>query len=495
MIGRLLGRLNSGLRSFPDTGAAPGAGSGLIVGFYFFLLLIALLTRLETLVLLENDDMTHAAMGLSILTTGDWFTMHQGVIVSMIKPPLYFWIEAALFKCFGASEYWARFPSAVMGFLSIVLAYKIVRRLWDEKTAFLSLLVFSYSFFFLKYSRRAMLDVPVAFATTLGIYALVKAEYDDKKKFYALFGVSAALGYYFKGVQGLYLFGIAPVYFALSGRPGKAFSRYFLGAAALSLGLIALWAAPQTLEHGGVFIQSQSALGPLLNMGIGSKHNHFYQPFLALLGIYWPWIPFSLFGLWLSVKGLREAADARRSALLLSWFAVILLALSVSSAFYLRYLIPLMIPFGIFAALALARLIKDADMGYAKRLSAAVYACLVTLIVCFPVKLDRQGTEYFSFYRTVNQVAPKEAGILLYKEKVYKFVDGLVFYSGRTLDKQVTDEEALLAEYSAGAADKFTVASAADFKELAASPKMSRARLDVAASSDNWVLFKVRGIK
>ena len=230
-------------------------------------------------------------------------------------------------------------------------------------------------------------------------------------------------------------------------------------------------------------------------MGIGSKHNHFYQPFLALLGIYWPWIPFSLFGLWLSVKGLREAADARRSALLLSWFAVILLALSVSSAFYLRYLIPLMIPFGIFAALALARLIKDADMGYAKRLSAAVYACLVTLIVCFPVKLDRQGTEYFSFYRTVNQVAPKEAGILLYKEKVYKFVDGLVFYSGRTLDKQVTDEEALLAEYSAGAADKFTVASAADFKELAASPKMSRARLDVAASSDNWVLFKVRGIK
>jgi len=74
-------------------------------------------------------------------------------------------------------------------------------------------------------------------------------------------------------------------------------------------------------------------------------------------------------------------------------------------------------------------------------------------------------------------------------------VDGLVFYSGRTLDKQVTDEEALLAEYSAGPADKFTVASAADFKELAASPKMSRARLDITASSDNWVLFKVREIK
>jgi len=494
MMKRFWERFNSGIRSFSDNDLVLDGPekSRIIVGFYFCLLLAAFLVRLENLILLEFDDMTHAAMGVSILNTGDWFTMHEGVLLTWIKPPLYFWIEAAFFKLFGVSEYWARFPSAVMGFLTVVLAYKIVRRLWDDKTAFLALAVFSTSYFFMKYSRRAMLDVPVAFATTLGVYALVRAEYDNKKSFYLLLGASAALGYYLKGLQGMYLLGIVPSYFLLSGQIRKAFSRHFLGSVVLALGLIALWAVPQALKYGPEFIRSQSGIGPLVSIGGGSANNHFYEPFVVLLGLYWPWIPFSLFGLWLSVKGLRDTADARRYALILSWFAVILLALSLCSVFYLRYLIPLVPPLGICAALALARMIKDSDMGYVRAVSIVVFSGLVIFAACFPVRLDRQGTEYISFYRTVNQVAPKGAKLLLYKDKGYRFIHGLVFYSGRTLDKQVMNEDALLAEYAADRSERYTIATAPDFKELVGSAKMSRVKLDVAAFSDKWFLFKVR---
>jgi hypothetical protein len=79
----------------------------------------------------------------------------------------------------------------------------------------------------------------------------------------------------------------------------------------------------------------------------------------------------------------------------------------------------------------------------------------------------------------------------LYKDKGYRFIQGLVVYSGRTLDKQVMNEDALLAEYAADDAGRYTVATAADFKELSGSARMSRVKLDIAASSDNWVLFKV----
>jgi len=493
MMTSFLKRFNAGLRDLSDHDVLldDERKKNLVVKFYFCLLLVAFLVRLENLILLEFDDMTHAAMGVSILSTGDWFTMHEGVLPTWIKPPLYFWIEALLFKCFGITEYWARFPSAFMGFLSVVLSYKIAKKLWDDKTAFFTLLALSTSYFFVKYARRSMLDVPVAFATTLGVYALARAEYESRKAFYLLYALSAAIGYYFKGVQGLYLFGIAPVYFLLSGQWKKIFSRYFLGAAALSLGLIALWAVPQTLKYGREFIDSQSALGPLLSMGISSKHNHFYEPFMVLLGIYWPWIPFSLSGMWLAAKGLRGQADTRRNALLVSWFAVILAALSSSSAFYLRYLIALVPPLGIFAALALARLVRDSDMGYARHLSAAIFAGLVMFAACFPVNLDREGTQYISFYRTVNQVAPMNAKLLLYKDKGYRFIHGLVFYSGRTLEKQLHSEEALIAEYASDAADKYAIATAPDFKELAASEKMSRFKLEVLASSDNWFLFRV----
>ncbi len=493
MIKRLLGRFNAGIRNVSDNDLVLDgpAKDRLIVKFYFCLLAAAFLVRLGSLILLEFDDMTHAAMGVSILTTGDWFAMHEGVLLTWIKPPLYFWIEAVLFKLFGVSEYWARFPSALAGFLCVVLTYKIVKRLWDDKTAFLTLVVLSFSYFFLKYSRRAMLDVPVAFATTLGLYALVRAEYDEKKSFYLLFGASVALGYYLKGLQGIYLLGIAPAYFLLSGQAKKIFSRCFLGAAALALGLAALWAVPQALKYGREFVTSQSGIGPLASIGGGSGNNHFYEPFMVLLGLYWPWIPFSLYGLWLSLKGLRGTADTRRHALLLAWFAVILLALSVCSAFYLRYLIPLVPPLAIWAASTLARLIKDSDMGYVRFLSAAVFAGLVMFAACTPVSLDRQGTQYISLYRTVNQVAPPYAKLLLYKDRGYRFIQGLVVYSGRTLDKQVMNADALLAEYAADSAERYTIATAQDFKELAASAKMSRVKFDVAASSDNWVLFKL----
>ena len=78
-------------RNFTDNPVAPGAErDSLLVRFYFCLLLVLLLTRLQDLILLEFDDMTHAAMGVSILSTGDWFTMHEGVLPTWIKPPLYF---------------------------------------------------------------------------------------------------------------------------------------------------------------------------------------------------------------------------------------------------------------------------------------------------------------------------------------------------------------------------------------------------------------------
>ena len=480
-------------RNFTDNPVAPGAErDSLLVRFYFCLLLVLLLTRLQDLILLEFDDMTHAAMGVSILSTGDWFTMHEGVLPTWIKPPLYFWVEALLFKLFGISEYWSRFPSALSGFLCIALTYRTAARLWNGKTAFLTLLVLSTSYFFLKYSRRAMLDVPVAFATALGVYALVRAEYENRKGLYLLYGAAAALGYYFKGVQGLYLLGIAPAYFVLSGQARKIFSRHFLGAVFLSFALIACWAAPQALKYGREFIQSQSGAGPLLQMGVPSKHSPFYEPFTVLLGIYWPWIPFSLFGLWLSVKGLRRAEDPRPFAMVLAWFGTILLALSASSAFYLRYLIPLVPPLGIFSAVALGRLIKDADMNYVRHISAAVFSLLVLVAVCFPVKLDRQGTQYISFYRTVNQVVPADARLLLYKDKGYRFIHGLVFYAGRTLEKQVMNADILLREHLREPDRTYTVATASDFKELASSGKIPDAKVEVIASAENWYLFRLR---
>jgi 4-amino-4-deoxy-L-arabinose transferase-like glycosyltransferase len=102
--------------------------------------------------------------------------MHYNGEPSWLKPPLYFWVEAVFFKMFGLTEYWARFPSALSGYATLILVYLIGVRLYGRKVGFLSMVILASSFFFLKFSRRAMLDVPVAFITILGIYALLRGE-------------------------------------------------------------------------------------------------------------------------------------------------------------------------------------------------------------------------------------------------------------------------------------------------------------------------------
>ena len=179
--------------------------------------------------------------------TGDWFTMHSNGAPIWIKPPLYFWLEAGIFSLFGASEYAARFPSALCGYLCAILIYLLTRRLFGRRTAFLAILVTATSFLFIKYSRRAMIDVPVAFATTLGAYALVRAE--KRSPFFLLYGLAIALGYYFKAIQGLYLALIGPTYLLVSGQWRRLASPWFLAANAGAAGLIALWAVPQALDE------------------------------------------------------------------------------------------------------------------------------------------------------------------------------------------------------------------------------------------------------
>src|SRR5271170_6512313 len=115
------------------------------VAAFFLLLFVLFFTRLGELILPAYDDITHAAMGRGILQTGDWFTMHYNGRATWLKPPLYFWLEAAAFKLFGPTEFWARFPSALCGFGTLVLAYGVGEKRLGRRAAFWSVFALATS--------------------------------------------------------------------------------------------------------------------------------------------------------------------------------------------------------------------------------------------------------------------------------------------------------------------------------------------------------------
>lgn len=460
--------------------------SGEVV-FYACLLLLCFF-RLGEMPLSEMDDITHAAMAKSILISGDWFTMHEGQLVSFLKPPLYFWLEALSFKLFSVSDYWARFPAAVTGFLTLVLAYKIIRTAWDRQTAFLTVLILCSSTFFVKYCRRAMLDMPVAFALCLGIWAMVKADYSNKPRYLLLCGVSAAIGYYFKGVQGLYILVVLPVYYAFTRQPLRLFNKWMLLGALMGLGLIAAWALPQYYVNGADFLYSQSGIGPIVNRGIPGKHNAFYNPFIKAFSVFYL-MPLTLLGI-AFIKKLVPAENrpATLKYLMLTWLAVLMAVLSSSSAFYIRYLIPAFIPMAFFAALAAQKLSGFLREERSRPKLMAVFALTLLVFSVLPIPTDSGPTKYLGLYNCLNNIAPKDTKIVLYKDKSFRFNQGLVFYGDRVLWKQLNSIQELVS-VAAENPSAVVIVPAAYFGEIDSAGKLDIKKI---AEAPEWRLYSAK---
>lgn len=454
---------------------------------YLFVLLVLCFVKLEPYALPQLDDMTHAAIGRSILMTGDWFTMHAGDTISWLKPPLYFWMEAVFFRLFGVSEYWAKFPAALTGFLTFFFAYKLVFRMFNRKIAFLSVFVLSTSLFFMRYTQRAMMDMPVAFAVTLGIYAVVSAEKTGRSKFYYLFGFAAALGYYFKGIQGLYVLPVTWLYLLFTGQVRKIFSANFILSNLLAFALMGLWAVPQYTVHGGNFLYSQSGIGPLVHGGLPGYENPFYNPFKNLLRMYY-WIIISAVGMYLGFKSIRKGENRNDLVMLFIWFFVIMAALSVSSVFGVRYLIPALVPASMFAALALFKFIGERRFAYFQHTATAFAALVFFAAVVFPFPPPKEESKYVPLFRCAENVVPEGAKIVLFGKKPYIFNQGLVFYAGRPLDAQADTCEELLIHVRASK-PVFIIANPEDHAYLKSVFFLEN--FVVFASSSEWVLFQI----
>lgn len=463
-----------------------GEREDLLSRFYLFLIFVLCLVKLQPYVLPQLDDMTHAAIGASILQTGDWFTMHEGSAVNWLKPPLYFWAEAAAFKLFGVNEYWAKFPAAVTGFLAFLFAYRTAKELFNGRVAFLTMFVLSTSLFFLRYTQRCMLDMPVAFALTLAVYSAVKAR--GNPKYFLLYGPAFAMGYYFKGLQGLYALGIVPLYLVLAGRWRGLFSPWFLGSAAAGFGLIAAWTVPQYFTHGREFLDSQCGIGPLVAGGIPGLENPFYRPMKDLFRVFY-WAFPALYGMWLALKGLGKPGGREAAAALFTWFWVIMAALAVSSVFGVRYLVPALVPLAVFAALALDGFIGEARFRAFQHWAALLFGLAVLGAALLPVPPAKPGSEFISLYRTVNTVAKPADRLFLYKNYIYIFNQGLVFYSGRELAKQFQSAEELAAEKPAAGARDLVMVEMKDYEE--AKKALPARRINELASDSNWVLFQL----
>ena len=158
------------------------------------------------------DDAFYAQKAKEIYKSGNLWILTLGGNPAWENPPLPFWLMAIAFGLFGVSSFSSVFFSAIFGMGIVFLTYRLAEYLYkDSWVAFVSSLILIFPGVFIDSSRRAMVDIPLAFFVTLAMFSFLKAK--DQKYWHLIFGLATAGGILSKSVLGL--FPLAIIFFYL----------------------------------------------------------------------------------------------------------------------------------------------------------------------------------------------------------------------------------------------------------------------------------------
>jgi len=164
--------------------------------------------------LIPWDEAIYAKVAKNMVVNNEYVVPHWDSLSKgwFEKPPLYMWMVSGLMNLLGFNSWAARLPSAVFGFLTVLLVYAFARKFFNKTSAFISSLALVTTVHFLYYSRAAMLDVTTTFFITLSLYLYWKAKENNKILFWVLSGLSTGLAVMTKGVVGLLPFLVIGIY-------------------------------------------------------------------------------------------------------------------------------------------------------------------------------------------------------------------------------------------------------------------------------------------
>ena len=162
--------------------------------------------------LLDDADASHAQAAQHMAQSGDLLTLKVNGIRYLEKPPLPYWLDAALYRVFGENTFATHLPNALAMLGCAWLGWLWASRAWGARAGFyaaLSILTAIGPFLF---TRFAIPEALLSFLLLLALYCLLTGiESQMPSRFYVMWA-ALALATLTKGL-------IAPVFFAAAALP------------------------------------------------------------------------------------------------------------------------------------------------------------------------------------------------------------------------------------------------------------------------------------
>lgn len=322
--------------------------------YRLILLAVALLLfsfRIAARDLWAPDEPRYAGIARSILETGDWLTLRDNALPYTQKPPLFFWILAAVARLGkGITELTSRLPSVLFAIFSVHLVYRLGRDLFGARVGLFGGLILATSQRFFLEARWVHIDMLLCFLVLAAMDSAYRAlETKEVWRWVAAYGATA-LGCLAKGPVALALPAVALITFLASSRELSRLreTRWVWGVpAALLPTLLWLWASSGSV---GRTPWEVIRIQVLQRFQEGIHHPRpFYYYFYSLPLEFLPWTPFLVGALAVTLP--IPGRERRRPLLFLyGWALGGLTLLSLSAEKRPSYLLPLFPPLALLVA-------------------------------------------------------------------------------------------------------------------------------------------------
>ncbi len=329
----------------------------------------------------DVDEAVFSEASREMVTTGDIITPTYNFEPRYDKPILFYWAMAGAFKTMGVSEFSARFPSAGLGVLLVLVTFLFVRRFSGFRDALWASLILLLNLEFLVYSHSAVTDMTLAFFISGALFSGYGAIKTGDKRLYCAFWVSSALAMLTKGAIGL-LFPLSITLIYLIIKKDFFAIKKLLNPLYILLFLVAAmpWFLVEYHARGWEWIDAFIIKHHIHRFtGVISSHGgppYFYV--LILLAGFFPWVALLPEALTKGIKSIRKAGeDNDIFSFTTIWFLFIFIFFSISRTKLPNYIFPAIPACSVMVGIIISRRIKETS----HKKAALVFMAILSFIL------------------------------------------------------------------------------------------------------------------
>jgi 4-amino-4-deoxy-L-arabinose transferase-like glycosyltransferase len=361
----------------------------IVAGFLACVFLVLWFGALDEREFFHPDEGRYAEIPREMVASGDWITPRLNGLKYFEKPVLQYWITAVSYLALGEEEFVARLWPALAGFLTLLLVYRMGRRIAGVRAGVVAAAVLATTFQFFVFSQIVTLDMGLSFFLTLALYGFLASQDrrvapSRQRNSAILMWAAMALAVLSKGLVGVVLPALVLFAYIAIERDWKLLGRLHWGVGIPVFLLIALpwfvWVQVRNPEFFQFFFIREHFGRYALDEHRRAGAWYYFLAMLLIGALPWSWLYFkAMFSSWRDSPINHFVINPLR--LLILWVIAIVVFYSLSRSKLPGYILP------VYPALAvlLGCYVQRANMQLSHKLLLGIAALGVVVMAAAPL--------------------------------------------------------------------------------------------------------------